>query len=330
MKVENILSIGDTPSCRCAHKMVSHGDRIYIFGGLLSNFSQDPTLYQYNTKTFIMDKFTNYTYEFYSAAHTFVVYNNKFYSFLGYDKSTVTEYDITSDKWKELVFLNTPEGLYAHAGDIYQDKVYIFGGICMFNFQLQNSVFSFDLITQECRKELCQGYIPSPRHYHTLTTYNDKLYLFGGVGGIIHHQNLFRFDGGTHYNELIEFDPKKRLWKKIIPINDNIPSPRRSHTMNVYKDHLYLLGGYNGKKNLDDLWTFDLIQKSWKQILLDGFFFPRRFHASCINNDTLYTFGGLVEKETLSVIKEFQKITFRNDVIKMNRKNFLDVEFITC
>lgn len=68
-------------------------------------------------------------------------------------------------------------------------------------------------------------------------------------------------------NELWRFDFKKTKWQKI---NSKLTPPgRRSHKAIVYKDKMYMFGGF-AEKPMNDFWQFDFETMQWAQLELKG------------------------------------------------------------
>ena len=44
--------------------------------------------------------------------------------------------------------------------------------------------------------ELKSDVIPAPRHVHTLSLWNDNLYVYGGFGGRVNYHDLYRYSLG--------------------------------------------------------------------------------------------------------------------------------------
>ena len=65
-----------------------------------------------------------------------------------------------------------------------------------------------------------KGTIPTARNAHTMTRYNNKLYLFGGHSGAQHLQDLHVFDTDTNF------------WSGIETIGV-LPKGLRGHTSNL-------------------------------------------------------------------------------------------------
>ena len=73
----------------------------------------------------------------------------------------------------------------------------------------------------------------------------------------------------------------------------HLPCGRCGHTMNTYKDSLYVFGGYDGKRWLNDLYQFNTQSLVWSQVTITGPSpQPRQYHASATINNLLYIYGG--------------------------------------
>jgi len=81
---------------------------------------------------------------------------------------------------------------------------------------------------------------PSPRDRHISVVYQNSIYIFGG------------FDGTSRVNDFYGFDFSTMRWNAIHPQHGTFaPSPRHSHSAVVYKDSLYVFGGYDGSYRSD-------------------------------------------------------------------------------
>lgn len=81
------------------------------------------------------------------------------------------------------------------------------------------------------------------------------------------------------------YDPKAR-WQRLNGPNPDgdIPTSRGGHQMCIDSDDgiIYIFGGWDGKKNLDDLWSYSIAEGRWKLLspstALDGGPGPRSCH----------------------------------------------------
>jgi hypothetical protein len=49
-------------------------------------------------------------------------------------------------------------------------------------------------------------------------------------------------------------------------LTSHVPSPRRRHTANLHQDFLYILGGFDGQKYLNDFHCYNFYTKEWTQL----------------------------------------------------------------
>lgn len=71
------------------------------------------------------------------------------------------------------------------------------------------------------------------------------------------------------------------------------PSPRHSHAAVVYKNFMYIFGGYDGSYR-SDFHEFDLDQLTWRPVVSVGGRSPRARYRStaCVRRDMMILFGG--------------------------------------
>ena len=85
------------------------------------------------------------------------------------------------------------------------------------------------------------------------------LWVFGGLSK-------------TPFNDIRAFDTKNTSWLPItLHITDQIPQERYFQASELVNNQLYIHGGFNGSVYFDDLWAFDLLRRTWKRVILDGF-----------------------------------------------------------
>ncbi|KAK4890989.1 Negative regulator of mitotic exit [Elasticomyces elasticus] len=155
-----------------------------------------------------------------------------------------------------------PPGRYGHTLNILGSKIYIFGGQVEGYFF--NDLVAFDLnalqaatnrweilITNTIDGGPPHGQIPPARTNHTVISYNDKLYLFGGT------------DGVTWYNDVWSYSPHTNSWTQLDCIG-YIPSPREGHAAALVGDVMYIFGGRTeGGEDLGDLAAFRIGSRRW-------------------------------------------------------------------
>ncbi|KAJ9061784.1 hypothetical protein DSO57_1017194 [Entomophthora muscae] len=137
---------------------------------------------------------------------------------------------------------------------------------------------------------LTLGTVPPARVGPSITTLQNKIYVFGG-----------RLITPTKVsNDLFVFSIQAMAWEPISPSsNSPQPSPRYFHSSVSYKDHLIIIGGQgettkNEPSNvLNDICFFNLQTKEWEILGFDPLEFPPRYaHLSCVLGHTLVIVGG--------------------------------------
>lgn len=106
------------------------------------------------------------------------------------------------------------------------------------------------------------GEIPVPLRAMTCTAVGKKLIVFGGG------------DGPAYYNDVYVLDTVSFRWSKPEVMGDGrnrdrYPSKRRAHTASLYRNGIYIFGGGDGVRALNDVWRLDVAdtsKMSWKLI----------------------------------------------------------------
>ncbi|KAH9208040.1 hypothetical protein DL95DRAFT_428852 [Leptodontidium sp. 2 PMI_412] len=155
-----------------------------------------------------------------------------------------------------------PSGRYGHSLNILGSKIYVFGGQVEGYFM--NDLVAFDLNQLQVptnRWEMLirnseeggppQGQIPPARTNHSVVTYNEKLYLFGGTNGF------------QWFNDVWCYDPIPNTWVSLDCIG-YIPAPREGHAAAIVDDVMYIFGGRTEEgADLGDLAAFRITSRRW-------------------------------------------------------------------
>ena len=145
---------------------------------------------------------------------------------------------------------------------------------------------------------------PSSRSLFSSCYINKNVYIFGGIQSKLlndiwkcYLKKHFKKNLNPQINEkIIQYEMK---WKKIKPLDNNLPLPRYSHTMTYYNNQLYIFGGvthnnsyYLREKNIC---IFDIINEQ--------FFYPqcenyqkvlwRRNHIAISVGNCMIIHGGI-------------------------------------
>ncbi|KAM0475111.1 hypothetical protein ACHAPX_007245 [Trichoderma viride] len=145
--------------------------------------------------------------------------------------------------------------LRAHTTTLIGSSVYVFGGCdaktCF------NSMYVLDADSFYWSVPHMVGDIPMPLRAMTCTAVGKKLVVFGGG------------DGPTYFNDVYVLDTVNFRWTKPRIVGDKVPSKRRAHTACLYKNGIYVFGGGDGVRALNDIWRLDvsdMSKMSWRLI----------------------------------------------------------------
>ncbi|KAJ0122915.1 kelch domain-containing protein [Diaporthe amygdali] len=185
-----------------------------------------------------------------------------------------------------------PSGRYGHTLNILGSKIFIFGGQVEGIFM--NDLAAFDLNQLQMannRWELLimnsesggppPGKIPPARTNHTMVTFNDKMYLFGGTNGF------------QWFNDVWVYDPATNTWSQLDCIG-YIPVPREGHAAALVDDVMYIFGGRTEEgADLGDLAAFRISSRRWYTFQNMGPSpSPRSGHSMTTVGKTVVVVGG--------------------------------------
>ncbi|KAI9656939.1 MAG: Negative regulator of mitotic exit [Alyxoria varia] len=185
-----------------------------------------------------------------------------------------------------------PAGRYGHTLNLLGSKIFIFGGQVEGYFF--NDLMAFDLNALQHsgnRWETLinntndggppQGQSPPARTNHSIVTWNDKLFLFGGT------------DGLHWFNDVWSYDPRTNSWTAQECIGF-IPAAREGHAAALVDDVMYIFGGRTEDgKDLGDLAAFRIPTRRWYTFQNMG---PspsaRSGHGMTAHGKQVYVLGG--------------------------------------
>lgn len=103
-------------------------------------------------------------------------------------------------------------------------------------------------------------------------------------------------DSGNHQSQETKSYKQQKLSWQAIPEPQNTSTPNiKNHTATLYKNKLYVFGGYDGKKNHSSLRVFDTERNTWiKPRRPSGSSAPmgRNGHTATLVQNRLYIIGG--------------------------------------
>eukprot|EP01103_Thecamoeba_quadrilineata_P017027 TRINITY_DN5889_c0_g1_i1.p1 TRINITY_DN5889_c0_g1~~TRINITY_DN5889_c0_g1_i1.p1 ORF type:complete len:506 (+),score=101.30 TRINITY_DN5889_c0_g1_i1:89-1606(+) len=180
-----------------------------------------------------------------------------------------------------------PISRYNHAGEIYENQLFIFGGF--HGKKPLNDLWSFDITTENWQMVMSKGDPPSPRSCHSLALFGGSFIVFGG------------FDGMLHLNDVHTFEVETGVWSLKSSIIGQPPLSRIHHSCVVYGSSMIIFGGLSGTQRLNDLHFLNLNTFSWSQIECDGIPpEPRLAHTCNVYQNRLVFFGGYIRNQRMN------------------------------
>ncbi|CAG8559980.1 10531_t:CDS:2, partial [Acaulospora morrowiae] len=185
--------------------------------------------------------------------------------------------------WSKVkTFGKAPKTLRAHTVNLVGESMYVFGGCdartCF------NTVYVFDADTMYWNKPRTLGEPPKPCRAHSSTLVDKKLFVFGGGDG-----------PDAELTCLLSKNLDTLTWTKP-STSGSVPSPRRAHTAAYYNECIYVFGGGDGARALNDVHVLkisDLNNLEWKKLELKGRPpISRGYHTSNLVGNKLVVYGG--------------------------------------
>ncbi|KAL0099828.1 hypothetical protein PUN28_019914 [Cardiocondyla obscurior] len=93
----------------------------------------------------------------------------------------------------------------------------------------------------------------------------------------------------------LDFGPFETVhrWQRMPECDEFVGARRSKHTIVAHKDDIYVFGGDNGKRMLNDLLRFDVKEKSWGRAFATGTPpAPRYHHSAVVHGSSMFVFGG--------------------------------------
>ncbi|KAI1494588.1 hypothetical protein F5X96DRAFT_665681 [Biscogniauxia mediterranea] len=212
-----------------------------------------------------------------------------------------------------------PSGRYGHSLNIIGSKIYIFGGqvegyfmndLAAFDLnQLQMPNNRWEVLIENTEAGASQGKVPPARTNHSMVTYGDKIYLFGGTNGF------------QWFNDVWCYDPTINKWAQLDCIG-YIPVPREGHAAALIDDVMYVFGGRTEEgADLGDLAAFRISSRRWYTFQNMGPSpSPRSGHSMTAVGKSIVVVGGepssaasQVNDLSLVYVLDTSKIRYPND-----------------
>ncbi|KAK3242846.1 hypothetical protein CYMTET_47464 [Cymbomonas tetramitiformis] len=160
-----------------------------------------------------------------------------------------------------------------------KNKMVVFGGRRP-GVGLQSDVQLLNTDNMKWTQPAVKG-APPQREYHAAMTVRDKVYCFGGYSN-------------NYHNDMFVLDFETMQWVTVTPYGQ-VPTARRCHSINVSEDgrKLWLFGGFDGQRTLNDLFIFEVDRQTWTSPAVTGLIpCAREAHTATIISKYLIISGG--------------------------------------
>ncbi len=189
----------------------------------------------------------------------FYCHENLMYIFGGHTmtsiRNSLVAVDLDTTDLKRIVIsgeMRIPNSRSGHAMEVYDDKLYIYGGI------KNDGTHLIDMWTFDLNKNIWEplrtstSVMPAGRSDFGHTRIDETLVMFGGIG-----------DYGL-LNDMYRFNLRLKEWN-LIEVRSNFrPDPRKGSCMAAIEGMIFIYGGITESGYTDELWKFDLATNSYE------------------------------------------------------------------
>ena len=133
-----------------------------------------------------------------------------------------------------------------HSAVLYGNELIVFGGqFYAGEFQYLNDLHWLDVETLTWSQKKVSGDIPEGRYGHSAHLVGDRMFIVGG-----------RCKGGKVLRKVFFLNLLTLNWVQVDSTTDTPPG-RHNHASCLVGKKIVIHGGWDGKKDFDDLWVFD-------------------------------------------------------------------------
>lgn len=293
---------------RVNHAAVTVNDTIYSFGGYCTGenyrsrrpidvHALNTTTYRWFTVGLKYSDLWEIHVPYQRYGHTAVAFGDKIYLWGGRNDLAACNvlycFDTATMEWTAPKVSGViPGARDGHSACVIGHHMYTFGGFEEIIERFSQDVHALDLHTMKWTYIITRGNPPSFRDFHSATALcENRMYIFGGRGD---EMGPFHSQRDVYSNEIAYLDTSTNMWHWPETKN-NIPHGRRSHSAFVYREYLYIFGGFNALLNLhfNDIYRFSPITNDWEEVKTHGKSPCERRRQSCIViGDRAFLFGG--------------------------------------
>ena len=223
--------------------------------------------------------------------HTATLVKDKIYIFGGYDgkknHNKLHVLDVETWEWTQPPVQGyAPEGRNGHTATLVDNKIFILGGWLGTGPYAAKDLHVLNLgdgTNMKWDGAEFTGTPPGPANMHTSDLMpNRQMFVFRGG------------DGMQYLNDLHCLDVDSMHWKSPVVTTGTAPPPRANHASTVDKDLLYIFGGWDGHKRLNDLHILNSNTMVWQRLDCKGGIPPQPRAGMTLSyvRGNFYLFGG--------------------------------------
>lgn len=244
-------------------------------------------LYRYDLENETWEEISpsgSYTHRYFSGT---AIIENILYVLFGWsnsildDISEINYIDLsTLDKWNSLSYQDC-EVRDSFSFSAANNQIYLFGGYSALSSEYLNSlvILSENNSSWTCTEKNTNYEVPPARQYHSMSSINGALYVFGGIGSESILSDMWSLD-------------INQIWKSIDMTGDSPPG-RYGHAYASDGDMIYIWGGTSSLGYLNDFYIFTTLNNSWTSINPSGTMpSPKTGACLALNIPNIYIFGG--------------------------------------
>lgn len=180
--------------------------------------------------------------------HSVVLFRDSMITFGGFDGTNrfndLRELQLAERRWTQInTRSSVPRSRFGHTAVMYGNSMFVFGG--WDGHDTLHELFEYNVSSCMWIQLPLRGSPPRARYRHTAAVCGDAMFTFGGVD-----KTQYRFP------DLHEYNFTSRHWSKVSTTAVS-PSARTFHKAVAHEGHMYILGGFDGRR-LNDMYSIQL------------------------------------------------------------------------
>ncbi|CAG9313106.1 unnamed protein product [Blepharisma stoltei] len=291
---------GDGPTLIHSAKIAFSDGKLYIWGGLTTEYVYDNNLYIYDLQNQVWTKHIFNKSPIGRMWHYIAIYSEFLYIFPGFDYNydaginDIWKINLNDlDQWIQVDFdIDKNTQLRSQAGNTFVNSTL---------FQYSGSTYTNDLIYINISYEnpkfstLTSNWVsPPPRMRFAMEQINDKIAIFGGQGR-----------NGNLLDDFWVYSVDNNEWVQENPLYE--PSARYGHAHTGIGYGMVIFGGEDSTGLLNDFYIYSATSKSWSQIITSTGKSPLPAKGACIDAAIPYIFlyGGVTSSGLSNILYQY-------------------------